>query len=117
MASLSPPPRNVADCVQRQRLDGGIRMRPSASVEPDDLLSELISSSPHIGVRFGVGREPRQRLTRWSLEDVAEVSQLEARYVLDQAQRFVPVGTIGRRMSNSDRPSSFQSRASRPSCR
>src|SRR4029077_2964974 len=80
------PPRNVADCVQRQRLDGCIRMRPCAPVEPGDLLSGLISSGPHVGVRFGVAGEPRQGLTRWSLEDVAEVSQLEARYMLDQAQ-------------------------------
>src|ERR1700683_868360 len=36
---------------------------------------------------------------------------------LSRPSRLVPVGTRGRRMSYSDRPSSFHSRASRPRCR
>ena len=81
------------------------------------LFARFIGCRPHVGIGFGVVREPRQRLIGRPGEADAEVSQLDAGHVLDQSEQVVPVGTIGRRTSYSESPASFQSRASRPACR
>jgi len=48
------PPRHMAECVQRQRVDRRVRVRPRPLVQPNDLLARLIGGSPHVRVGFGV---------------------------------------------------------------
>jgi hypothetical protein len=56
------PPRDVTDRVERQRLDGGVRVRPHPLVERDEVIARLLGRGPHVGVGLRVVVEPRHRL-------------------------------------------------------
>ena len=58
LAAVVGPPRHPADRVQRQRLDGGVGVRPRPPVEVDDLLAGLLGGRPHVGVGLGVVVQP-----------------------------------------------------------
>ena len=47
------PPRYVAGCVQGQRADRGVRVRPGPVVQLDDVAAWLLGRGPHIRVGFG----------------------------------------------------------------
>jgi len=82
------PPWHVADRVQRQRVDRGVRVCPHPVVEPDDLLARFVGGSPHVRIRFGVVLDPGKRLVERAAEGVAEIPSLDAGHVLDQSQQI-----------------------------
>ena len=77
-------------------------------------MARLVGGGPHVGVRLGVVVEPRQRLGERPAERRHRSTRARrSATCLTSPSRFVPVGTIGRRMSYSESPSSFHSSASR----
>ena len=110
---LLVPPRHVAPGIERELVDGGVRVAPDAVVQADDVGAALVLRRPrsvpaavassHRGRGSGNGRSntsPKYRASQVAL-------------CLTSPSRFVPVTVNGRRTSYSDSPSSFQTRASR----
>ena len=112
LAALLGPPRHLTERVELQRLDRRVGVRPDPVVEVDDLLPRLVGGGPHVGVRSASSSSHGSGSGN-GRPNVAEVARLDAGQCLTSPSRLVPVGTIGRRTSYSDSPSSFHSRASR----
>jgi hypothetical protein len=62
LAPLLRPPWHLADGIQRQRTDRGVRARPDTVVQTDDEFPRLLGGGPHVGVGFGVVVQPWMRL-------------------------------------------------------
>ena len=56
----------------------------------DDLFPRLIRGRPEIGIRLRIVGEPGQRATARATEYLAEVAELDTRYVLDEAEEVRP---------------------------
>jgi hypothetical protein len=87
LAPLPRPPRHLADGIQRQRVDRGVRVRPDTVVQANDLLPRLLGGGPHVGVGFGALLQPWQRLWERPAERLAKVPRLDAGHVLDQPEQ------------------------------
>jgi DNA-binding MarR family transcriptional regulator/GNAT superfamily N-acetyltransferase len=87
LAAPLPPPGHVAEFVQGQRADRGVRVRPRPAVQPDDVAARLLGGGPHVRVGLGPFLQPRQRLAERLAEHFAEIPELHAGQVLDQAEQ------------------------------
>src|SRR5690606_10445044 len=57
------------------------------AVQVEDVLGGLVGGGPHVGVVLGAVLHPGRALRRRAAEGVAEVAELDARQVLDQAEQ------------------------------
>ena len=80
------PPRDPAGCVEVERGDRRVAVRPHAAVQPDDVLSGLLGRGPHVGVRLGAVRGPGQGFGERPREDLTEVAGIDGGEVLDDAE-------------------------------
>ena len=87
LAAPLPPPRHVAGRVQGQRGDRGVRVRPRPAIEPGDVAARLLGGGPHVRVGLGAFLQPWQRLVEGLAEHLAEIPELHAGQVLDQAEQ------------------------------
>jgi hypothetical protein len=81
LPALLQPTWYVADRIQGQRINRRIAMRPCTPLQRYDLVSRLIGSRPHVGIRFSIVFKPGQRLARWATEGGAKVAKLDAGHV------------------------------------
>ena len=61
------PPRDLADGIQRKRVDRGVGVGPRAAQKSTTLCADLTGSHPHVAVRLAV-LHPRQRLRKGAAE-------------------------------------------------
>lgn len=105
------PPRHVARRVDGKLCDRRVRMLAGTLVEVDDLFAGLVRGRPQVAA-VRVLPSP-QRLRGGATEDLTEIPGLTGRHMLHQAKEIGSRLRRGRRMSYSDRASSFQTSASR----
>jgi len=77
----------MPDGVQVEGGDRRVGVRPHPAVQLDDVGTRLSGRGPHVRVRLGILREPRQRLVGRPPERLAEVPELDARHVLDESEQ------------------------------
>ena len=75
--------------------------------------SELFGSRPHVRIGFRVGFNQGTDSLGGCPEGVTEDPSSTLARCFTKPNRFVPVAVIGRRMSYSERPSSFHTSAAR----
>jgi hypothetical protein len=99
LTARSFPPGHLSRSVQRQRLDGLVRVCASTAIHPDDLIPRLRSGRPHVPVRFVVGVVgPRPGLVDRPSESRAEVAELHEGEVFHQPEEI----RAGRRHRTAD---------------
>jgi hypothetical protein len=81
------PPGDCHGGVERQFRDRGIRVLPHPPVQAGDEVPRLVRRRPHPRVRVGALPQPRQVLAVAAAEEVAEIHELTARLVLDEAEQ------------------------------
>ena len=116
LAPLPRPPRHLADGIQPQRVDRGVRMRPDTWYRPTTC-SRDSSVVAHMSALFGALVQPWQRSGNGRLNVSPKYRASTLATCLTSPSRLVPVGTNGWRASYSDSPSSFHTSASRAAWR
>jgi hypothetical protein len=81
------PPGHRRGGIEREFRDRGVRVLPRPAVHAGDEVPGLVRCRPHAGVRVGALRQPRQVLAVRAAEYVAEIAELAARLVLDEAEQ------------------------------